>query len=144
MASSPRTTNVMRDRLGSSVSPTARLSMLKPRDASIPETWASTPGWFCTSADRTCRMRPVLVEGYSLAAVMILAGSGTGCNWEPDAQARDTLVPRSRVGLRISERRRVGGLLRRTRSRRGLAVQDYAPRKLEYGCAPGLAVQRGS
>ena len=23
------------------------------RDASIPDTWASTPGWFCTSAERT-------------------------------------------------------------------------------------------
>ncbi len=36
-ASSPWTTKVMRDRLGCSVSPTARLSMLKLREASIPE-----------------------------------------------------------------------------------------------------------
>src|SRR5206468_3270343 len=56
---SPWTTKVMRDRLGSSVSPTARLSMLKAREASMPEMWASTPGWLCTSADRTCRM-PIL------------------------------------------------------------------------------------
>ena len=55
-ASSPWTTKVMRDRFASSVSPTARLSMLKPREASMPEMWASTPGWFCTSADNTCRI----------------------------------------------------------------------------------------
>src|SRR5262249_8301868 len=24
----------------------------------IPDTWASTPGWFCTSAESTCRIRP--------------------------------------------------------------------------------------
>jgi len=35
--SSPLTTKVIRERLASSVSPTARLSMLKPREASIPE-----------------------------------------------------------------------------------------------------------
>jgi hypothetical protein len=51
--SSPRTTTVILDRLGSSVSPTARLSMLNPREANIPETCASTPGWFCTRAERT-------------------------------------------------------------------------------------------
>ena len=34
--------------------------MLKPRDANIPETCASTPGWFCTSAESTWRIRPVL------------------------------------------------------------------------------------
>src|SRR5262245_46634363 len=55
-ASSPWTTKVMRERLASSVSPTARLSMLKPRDANMPETWASTPGWFCTRADKTWRI----------------------------------------------------------------------------------------
>ena len=55
-ASSPWTTKVMRERLASSVSPTARLSMLKPREASMPEMWARTPGWFCTRADRTCRI----------------------------------------------------------------------------------------
>src|SRR5262249_59939204 len=44
------------DSSGFSVSPTARLSMLKPREASIPEMWARTPGWFCTSADKTCRI----------------------------------------------------------------------------------------
>ena len=38
------TTNVIRERRGSSVSPTARLSMLNPREASMPETCASTPG----------------------------------------------------------------------------------------------------
>ena len=53
------TTTVIRERCGSSVSPTARLSMLNPREANIPETCASTPGWFCTSAERTCRIRPV-------------------------------------------------------------------------------------
>ena len=30
--------------------------MLKPREANMPEMWASTPGWFCTRADRTCRI----------------------------------------------------------------------------------------
>ncbi len=42
--SSPWTTKVIREMSLCSVSPTARLSMLKPREASIPETWASTPG----------------------------------------------------------------------------------------------------
>ena len=47
------TTTVIRESWASSVSPTARLSMLKPRDANIPDTCAKTPGWFRTSADRT-------------------------------------------------------------------------------------------
>jgi len=51
--SSPRTTNVIRDSLGSSVSPTVRLSMLYPREANIPEICANTPGTFCTKADST-------------------------------------------------------------------------------------------
>ena len=55
----PSTTTVIRDRCGFSVSPTARLSMLKPREANMPETWASTPGWFCTRAESTCRFTPV-------------------------------------------------------------------------------------
>ena len=54
--SSPTTTNVIRESRGSSVSPTARLSMLKPREANMPATWASTPGTFCTVAERTWRM----------------------------------------------------------------------------------------
>ena len=29
---------------------------VEAREASIPEMWASTPGWFITSAERTCRM----------------------------------------------------------------------------------------
>src|SRR5262249_19811669 len=55
-ASSPWTTNVIRDTSWCSVSPTARLSMLNPRDASMPEMWASTPGWFWTRAESKWRM----------------------------------------------------------------------------------------
>jgi len=32
--------------------------MLKPRDENIPETWASTPGWFWTKAESRWRFRP--------------------------------------------------------------------------------------
>src|ERR1035437_3650516 len=46
--SSPRATMVMRDMLSSSVSPTARLMMLKARPEKRPATRASTPGWFST------------------------------------------------------------------------------------------------
>ena len=54
--SSPWTTTVIRESWASSVSPTARLSMLKPRDENIPDTCASTPGWFCTRAESMCRI----------------------------------------------------------------------------------------
>src|SRR5262249_19438246 len=60
-ASSPWTTKVICDSFGSSVSPTARLSMLKPREASMPETCARTPGWFWTKAESTCRMNCVFL-----------------------------------------------------------------------------------
>ena len=53
----PLTTNVIREKLGFSVAPTARLSMLKAREANIREMWARTPGWFMTSAERTCRIK---------------------------------------------------------------------------------------
>jgi hypothetical protein len=33
--------------------------MLKARDASIPEMCANTPGWFITSAERTCFMTAI-------------------------------------------------------------------------------------
>src|SRR5579872_6170841 len=46
----------MRESSGFSVAPTARLSILKARDASMPEMCASTPGWFMTKADKTCLM----------------------------------------------------------------------------------------
>src|SRR6476646_5507795 len=61
--SSPTTTNVIRESCGSSVSPTAKLSMLYPRDASIPEMCARTPGTFCTTAEITCRMSKNLSTG---------------------------------------------------------------------------------
>src|SRR3954453_16511449 len=48
----------MRDVVGSSVGPTASVSMLKPRRANRPATRASTPGLFSTRIDRTC-LRPV-------------------------------------------------------------------------------------
>jgi len=52
------TTTVIRDRSGFSVSPTARLSILNPREENIPETCARTPALFWTSAESTWRIRP--------------------------------------------------------------------------------------
>ena len=46
----------MRERRGSSLWPTARLSMLKPRRAKSPATRVSTPGLFSTSTDSVCFM----------------------------------------------------------------------------------------
>src|SRR5947209_5902473 len=34
--------------------------MLNPREANMPETWARTPGWFCTRADSKWRLRAAL------------------------------------------------------------------------------------
>jgi hypothetical protein len=58
--SSALTTIVMRERLGSSVRPTTRLSMLKPRAENIPATPASTPGSLITRADNTWRMAAIV------------------------------------------------------------------------------------
>lgn len=48
------TTNVMRDWLGTSLWPTARLAMLNPRLRNMPTTRARTPGWSCTRATMVC------------------------------------------------------------------------------------------
>src|SRR3954447_21180265 len=48
----------MRDRVGSSVGPTASVPMLNPRRANRPAMRASTPGLFSTRIDRMC-LRPV-------------------------------------------------------------------------------------
>ncbi len=48
--SGPSTTRVMSDIFGSTVGPTAREWMLKPRLANIDETRARTPGLFSTRA----------------------------------------------------------------------------------------------
>jgi hypothetical protein len=53
---SPLTTKIIRDIRGCSHRATARLSMLNPRDASMPEMWASTPGWSWTRAESRCCM----------------------------------------------------------------------------------------
>src|SRR5680860_1674795 len=45
---------VMRDILGSCVSPTARPSILNPRRANNPDIRVSTPGLFSTRTDRVC------------------------------------------------------------------------------------------
>ena len=42
---------VMREMVGSSVTPTARESILKPRRENRPDTLDRTPGWFSTSTD---------------------------------------------------------------------------------------------
>src|SRR5689334_13401284 len=47
----------MRDTVGSSVSATDRLSMLKPRPLNSPATRASTPNSFSTRTEMMCRMR---------------------------------------------------------------------------------------
>src|SRR5436190_19977262 len=48
----------MREISGSSVGPTARVSMLKPRRLKSPAIRARTPGRFSTRIERTC-LRPV-------------------------------------------------------------------------------------
>src|SRR3954454_22897216 len=48
----------MREISGSSVGPTARVSMLKPRRLNRPAILASTPGRFSTRIERTC-LRPL-------------------------------------------------------------------------------------
>ena len=53
-ASSATTVAVMRERAGSWVGPTLRVSMLKPRPESMPATRASTPNLFSTRAERVC------------------------------------------------------------------------------------------
>src|SRR5680860_821565 len=50
----PSTDMVMRDILGSCVSPTARPSILNPRRANNPDIRVSTPGLFSTRTDRVC------------------------------------------------------------------------------------------
>src|SRR5690349_4467280 len=55
--SSPRVTSVRRDTVGSSVSATHRLSMLKPRPLNSPATRDSTPNSFSTRTEMMCRTR---------------------------------------------------------------------------------------
>ena len=55
--SSASTTTVMRENSAFSVRPTTSESMLKPRAANIPATFAKTPGSLITSAEITCRMK---------------------------------------------------------------------------------------
>src|SRR4029453_14667100 len=54
MKASPRTTSVIRDTVGSRVSPTERLSMLYPRAEKSPATRESTPNLFSTSTAMVC------------------------------------------------------------------------------------------
>src|SRR6185503_3722807 len=54
MNASPRTTSVIRDTVGSRVSPTERLSMLYPRAEKSPATRESTPNLFSTSTAMVC------------------------------------------------------------------------------------------
>ena len=56
--SAPSTVSVTRDSVGSSVGPTASVSMLKPRRANSPAMRVSTPGLFSTRIERMC-LRPV-------------------------------------------------------------------------------------
>src|SRR5436309_5784133 len=57
--SSPRVTSVMRDTVGSIVSATDRLSMLKPRPLNSPATRARTPNSFSTSTEMVWRIGSV-------------------------------------------------------------------------------------
>src|SRR5215217_4223975 len=54
----PSTVRVIRETSGSSVGPTASVSMLKPRRLNSPAIRARTPGRFSTRIERTC-LRPV-------------------------------------------------------------------------------------
>src|SRR5262245_37756535 len=54
--SSPRVTSVMRETVGSMVSATERLSMLKPRPLKSPATRARTPNSFSTRMEMVCRI----------------------------------------------------------------------------------------
>src|SRR5215475_14733591 len=60
--SSPRVTRVMRDTVGSIVSATERLSMLKPRPLNSPATRARTPNSFSTRMEMVCRISPPSVR----------------------------------------------------------------------------------
>jgi hypothetical protein len=65
--------------------------MLKPREANMPETCARTPGWFCTSADRTWRIRPVVEDS--------LAGAVDGL--KPSPAGVDIDAPSFRLGRAV-------------------------------------------
>src|SRR5262245_42848415 len=71
--SSPRVTSVMRDTVGSRVSATERLSMLKPRPLNSPATRARTPNSFSTRIKMMWRIsvRPVASEDFH---DLVLAG----------------------------------------------------------------------
>src|SRR5689334_18628607 len=58
----PSRVRVIREIVGSSVGPTARVSMLKPRREKSPATRARTPGLFSTRIERMC-LRPVSWPG---------------------------------------------------------------------------------
>src|SRR5258705_10774402 len=74
---SPRTTRVIRDTEGSSVSPTDRLSMLYPRAENSPATRDSTPNLFSTSTAIVCfSMAPASLNGM-LPSLSSRSRSGT-------------------------------------------------------------------
>src|SRR5262252_3775127 len=75
MRSSPRVTRVMRETVGSRVSATDRLSMLKPRPLNKPATRASTPNSFSTRTEMVCRMRRcAALPGGASTSVAPMAG----------------------------------------------------------------------
>ena len=76
----PSRVSVIREMSGSSVGPTASVSMLKPRRLNRPAIRARTPGRFSTSSERMC-LRPVSwragLEVLELAPVSWVPGSPT-------------------------------------------------------------------
>src|SRR5215211_106416 len=69
----PSSVSVMRETSGSSVGPTARVSMLKPRRLNSPATRARTPGLFSTVSERMC-LRPVRTREASRSSSLIRSG----------------------------------------------------------------------
>src|SRR5215469_13045155 len=91
--------------------------MLNPREANIPETCAKTPGWFWTSAERTCRIRPdprTLLLGPALAVV----DSAPIAHQSPCSRGRTGVSPQ--VGQSRNTPGELNRLIPLPRSRKGV------------------------
>src|SRR5919204_699702 len=99
----PSSVKVIREMLGSSVGPTARVSMLKPRRLNRPAILASTPGLFSTRSERTC-LRPVSALEASRSSSLTRSGVPASITPLPTSSERQAAsgssdhVPRGGAG----------------------------------------------
>src|SRR5256886_1704670 len=146
--SSPLTTSVIRDTVGSRVSPTDRLSMLYPRAENSPATRESTPNLFSTSTEIVCLRGSVpfmlifLPGGPDMAPRPPSLGRAPAQPWRASVSPHDvsSSEPRLRLLGPVANPAGRGG---QDHGRVAAPRRDPRPDALVLGHAHVLAVVRG-